>query len=89
MCLGDLQEGAAMRLQLRVRDQTTTLKHVFQKAGWRVDSAEGDSLCVSHAGIASEGEARTELDALGLLTSHRVQIEFCPWALSPPEAGSD
>ena len=78
-----------MRLRLRVRDQSRTLGQVFQKAGWRVDSAEGDSLYVSHAGIGSEADARTQLDALGLLTSHRVQIEFCPWAFSPPEAGGD
>jgi hypothetical protein len=78
-----------MRLQVCVRGQTRTLGPVFKKAGWCVDSAEGDSLCVSHAGIASEADARIELDAMGLLTSHRVQIEFCPWACSPPKPGGN
>jgi hypothetical protein len=78
-----------MRLQLRVRDQAKTLEQVFRKAGWRVESAEGESLCVSNAQIASESDARTELNALGLLTSHKVQIEFCPWALSPPDGWGD
>jgi hypothetical protein len=50
-----------------------------------VDSTEGDSLCVTHARIASEADARTELDALGLLTSHKVQIEFWPWASGHPK----
>jgi len=77
-----------MRLQLRVLDQSRTLRHVFQKAGWRVDSAQGDTFYVSHARIASEAEARTELHALGLLTSQRVRIEFCPWSVGPPEAES-
>jgi hypothetical protein len=51
-----------------------------------VDSAEGDTLCVSHPKIASEADARTKLDALGLLTSNSVQIEFWPWAFGPSEA---
>jgi hypothetical protein len=76
-----------MRLQLRVRSQAKRLGQVFQKAGWRVDGVQGDSLWVSHARIASEADARTELETLGLLTSHRVQIEFWPWAGSPSAAG--
>ena len=87
MFLRDPRERAAMRLQLRVRSQAKRLGQVFQKAGWRVDSVQGDSIWVSHARIASEADARTELDMLGLLTSHRVQIEFWPWAGSPSESG--
>ena len=76
-----------MRLRLRLLDEAATWRELFEQAGWHVDWAEGANLCVSHARVASEADARRRLHAMGLLTSNRVRIEFCPAAWSPSQAG--
>jgi hypothetical protein len=67
-----------MKIQLRFQGQTETVRQLFEKAGWHVDSAVDNGLCLSHSKLTDEADARRQLDAMGLLTSRGVHIEFWP-----------
>jgi hypothetical protein len=84
-----------MRIRIELLRPTLNPAEKLRAAGWEAESEGGNVFVAWHPHIADGGEAREDLDRMGLLTATHVRIEFLVSAGSgrpgaggsPPGAG--
>jgi hypothetical protein len=67
-----------MDLRIRPLGDPAPVREALQDDGWTLDPQPDGSFLASNADVPDEAAARRRLDALGLLTSNAVQIDFQP-----------
>ena len=77
-----------MKIHIELLRQQAAVRELLREEGWRLDkTASGYS--AEHPDATDASTARQNLQALGLLTSAAVRIEFPPPRRAPaPAAGS-
>jgi len=65
-----------MRLWIQLLNHGAAVKNRLQRDGWNLKTQNTDTLSASHADVDNEPAARRRLDAIGLLTSSILRIEF-------------
>jgi hypothetical protein len=66
-----------MRIHVEVLHQRHAIRHLLRENGWRLDK-ENKGFAAEHPAVHDQAAARKNLQALGLLTSAAVRIEFGP-----------
>jgi hypothetical protein len=65
-----------MELRIQLLHQAQAVKDCLERDGWNLAAGAGPSLSACHPQVATEGDARQRLHALGLLTSAGLRVEF-------------
>jgi hypothetical protein len=71
-----------MKVHLRFLRHAGTIQEALQNDGWRLGRDQDQSLFARHPEVADQGDARSRLQRLGLLTSSALHIEFREGAAS-------
>ena len=67
---------SAMKLHLRLIRKQDLIEKALRADGWRLERQSADWFTAHHPLVGDESTARFRLNALGLLTSASLQIEF-------------
>jgi hypothetical protein len=70
-----------MKIYIEPLRHPESIQNLLEEHGWRLDRMR-DGYTAQHLAVRDEAAARHSLQALGLLTSASVRIEF------PPQTGS-
>ena len=68
-----------MRIHVEVLHQRHAIRELLREHGWRLHK-ENSGFAAEHPAVHNQAAARHHLQALGLLTSGAVRIEFGPLA---------
>jgi hypothetical protein len=66
-----------VNIRVELLGQARRVRDALSRNGWAL-SGLGNRVIATHPEVPDEGTARTRLNALGLLTSGSVRIEFLP-----------
>jgi hypothetical protein len=66
-----------MTIHIEFLHQRQDLRELLREHGWRLDKKNG-GFAAEHPAVHDQAAARQNLQALGLLTSAAVRIEFGP-----------
>ena len=66
-----------MTIHIEFLHQRQALRQLLREHGWRLDKENG-GFAAEHPAVQDQAAARHHLQALGLLTSGAVRIEFGP-----------
>jgi hypothetical protein len=69
-----------MKLHIETLRNREGIRELLREHGWRLDKGGGSSYSARHPAVSDQATARERLNALGLLTSPAVRIEFNPHA---------
>ena len=68
-----------MTIHIEVLHQRHAIRELLREHGWRLHK-ESSGFAAEHPAVPNQAAARQNLQALGLLTSSAVRIEFVPVA---------
>jgi len=71
------QKEDTLKIHIEVLHQRHAIRELLREHGWRLDKDNG-GFAARHPAVHDQAAARQNLQALGLLTSAAVRIEFRP-----------
>jgi hypothetical protein len=69
-----------MNIEIQLLRQRETIRGLLRAHGWRLDQKPDHHCSASHPEVTDQAAARAHLEALGLLTSGSLRIDFGPEA---------